>query len=94
MDILTFCRIKSKFVAREVAEELVIVPLTGNVAQMNELFTLNETGKFIWENTDESDTLLTLTAKITAVFDIDEPTAQHDIEQFLKKMDLLSAYSK
>lgn len=94
MDILTFCRIKSKFVAREVADELVIVPLTGNVAQMNELFTLNETAGFIWKNITENDSVASLTSKMTDAFEIDDATAQHDIEQFLKKMDILSAYSK
>jgi hypothetical protein len=93
MDIQTFSRIKSKFVAREVADELVIVPLSGNVAQMNELFTLNETARFIWEQTDETASIDTLAVKMTETFDIDEETAKTDIESFLKKMDILSVYS-
>ena len=51
MEIRQLNAIKSKFVTRTVGDELVIVPLSGNVAQMNRLFTLNETGKFIWEKT-------------------------------------------
>ncbi len=93
MDIQTLSRIKSKFVARQVAEELVIVPLSGNVAQMNELFTLNETGKFIWENVSEDKTTAQISALMTAEFDIDEQTAQRDVETFLSQMDMLEKYN-
>ena len=93
MDIQTLSRIKSKFVARQVSDELVIVPLSGNVAQMNELFTLNETGKFIWENATESNTTESLTALMTDAFDIDNQTAKRDIETFLTQMDILTKYN-
>ena len=46
MNLQTLHELKSRFVARNVGNELILVPLTANVAQMNELFTLNETGKF------------------------------------------------
>ncbi len=93
MDIQTLSSIKSKFVARQVADELVVVPLSGNVAQMNELFTLNETGKFIWENATQEITTEKLTALMTETFDIDELTAQRDIEIFLSQMDMLIKYN-
>lgn len=94
MDIQTLSQIKSKFVARQVAEELVIVPLSGNVAQMNELFTLNETGKFIWENVSEDITATQISELMTAEFDIDMQTAQRDIDNFLTQMDMLEKYNK
>ncbi len=93
MDIQTLSSIKSKFVARQVADELVVVPLSGNVAQMNELFTLNETGMFIWENATQEITTEKLTALMTETFDIDELTAQRDIEIFLSQMDMLIKYN-
>jgi len=93
MDIQTLSQIKSKFVARQVADELVIVPLSGNVAQMNELFTLNETGKFIWENATSNNTNASLVQLMTEAFEIDESTATSDIETFLKQMDILTKYN-
>ena len=93
MDIQTLSQIKSKFVARQVADELVIVPLSGNVAQMNELFTLNETGKFIWENANEYNSNASLAQLMTETFEIDESTATSDIETFLKQMDILTKYN-
>ena len=49
MEIESLFQLKSKFVTREVGNELIVVPLSANVAQMNELFTLNETAKVIWK---------------------------------------------
>jgi len=93
MDIQTLSQIKSKFVARQVADELVIVPLSGNVAQMNELFTLNETGKFIWENITDDKTAEQLSTLMTEEFEIDQQTALRDVEAFLKQMNLLEKYN-
>lgn len=86
MEIQDFQQLKSKFVAREVGNELIIVPITGNVAQMNALFTLNETGKFIWENVSENKTIDQLALEMTEIFEIDSATAKNDIETFLTKI--------
>lgn len=87
MNIQTLNSLKSKFVAREVGNELILVPLTGNVAQMNELFTMNETGKFIWENSNEETSLEDIVNLMTDEFAINAATACKDIETFLKQLE-------
>jgi len=89
MIIQTLYNLKSKFVAREVGNELILVPLTGNVAQMSELFTLNETAKFIWENITEESTIRDIEKALTHSFDIDSDTARADIENFLTHLEKL-----
>jgi len=78
--------LKKHFVTRVVGDELIIVPLTGNVAQMNALFTLNETGKFIWENIHDSQTFDNLLNSLVSEFDIDSESAQKDLNAFLDKL--------
>jgi len=87
MELKTLYKLKSKFVAREVGNEMILVPLSGNVAQMNELFTLNETARFIWENTTETNTIRDIENLMTEEFDIDPETAEKDIEQFMKRLE-------
>jgi hypothetical protein len=87
MDIQTLFNIKSKFVAREVGNELILVPLTGNVAQMSELFTLNETAKFIWENITPETSVKDIETLMTDTFDIDAKTAHTDVEKFLFRLE-------
>lgn len=87
MDIQLLNNLKSKFVTREVGNELIIVPLSANVAHMNELFTLNETAKFIWENLDKSNSIEGLISLVTDTFDINEETAAKDVETFLSNLE-------
>jgi hypothetical protein len=87
MNLKSLHKLKSKFVARNVGNELILVPLTANVAQMNELFTLNETGKFIWENINENSTVLEIENLMIKTFDIDSAIAKKDIELFLSKLE-------
>lgn len=87
MEIESLFQLKSKFVTREVGNELIVVPLSANVAQMNELFTLNETAKVIWENLNEGVDMSTLIQTITDTFDIDQYTAEKDIELFLRRLE-------
>jgi len=92
MNIRTLHQLKSKFVTREVGNELILVPLSDNVAQMNELFTLNETAKFIWENITENSSIEDIKASLTENFVIDSATAEKDIHVFLSQMEsMLSA---
>ena len=87
MDIQLLNNLKTKFVTREVGNELIIVPLSANVAHMNELFTLNETAKFIWENLDKSNSMEGLISLVTDTFDINEETAAKDVETFLGNLE-------
>lgn len=89
MEIESLFQLKSKFVTREVGNELIVVPLSANVAQMNELFTLNETAKVIWENLNEGIDMPTLIQTITDTFDIDKYTAEKDLELFLQRLESL-----
>ncbi len=89
MDIQTLYKMKSKFVARKVGNELIIVPLTDNVAQMSELFTLNETAKFLWENISEHASNEDIEKLLTDEFEVDAETTRRDVAAFLSNMDIL-----
>jgi len=56
---------------------------------MNELFTMNETGRFIWENLSEKTNVEDLVAKLTDTYEISAEKAEADILLFLEKLDKL-----
>ena len=89
MDLNKLYALKSKFVVRAVGNELILVPLISNVVQMNELFTMNETAKFIWENLRANTTLAELEELMTEAFDVDSNTAKKDIEAFIRKLETM-----
>ena len=89
MELKDLVALKSRFISREVNHELVLVPITGNIARMNEMFTLNETAKFIWERTQQGTTNEVLIKLMTDEFEIDGETAERDIFGFLEKIEVL-----
>jgi hypothetical protein len=89
MNLQELYNLKSKFIVRSVGEELILVPLTCHIAQMNELFILNETGKFIWENIGVKTSISDIENLMTDIFDIDCETVNRDIEYFIKKLETM-----
>ncbi len=92
MEFSILRQLKTKFVARNVSNELVLVPLTGNVAQMNEMFTLNETACFIWENCEKVETSDEMCSLMLENFDVDADVALNDIQTFLSQTQVLTKY--
>ena len=79
---------KSLFASRKVGNEMVLVPLKNNIANMNELFTLNEVGSFIWNLIDGENSEADIIEAIADSFDIDFQTAKQDFDNFM--LDLAS----
>ena len=53
---------KKEFILREIVGEAVLIPTGATAAQFNGLMSVNELGKFIWENYEKAsneDELLT-----------------------------------
>lgn len=69
----------------EVAGEMVAVPLVDSVAQMNKVFTLNQTAAFIFQFTGQPKTLAEITRAMTETYDIDPEQAERDILEILEK---------
>ncbi|WP_289054025.1 PqqD family protein [Carboxylicivirga marina] len=81
----TFYKKKTGFVEKTVGDEMVIVPLVGAVAQMEKVFSLNELGSFIYNHLSSQKSTTDLIKLILSEFEIDEETANKDLEHFLKK---------
>jgi len=73
-------------VTRKTGSEYVLVPIANNIADMNSVYTLNETGAFIWEQIDGKRDLNEIILKLTGEYEIDEPTAREDVLNFIDRM--------
>ena len=57
-------------VARDIEGELIIVPLVSGIGDLeDELYTLNETGKAIWDRLDGKKKLKDVLAELSAEFE-------------------------
>lgn len=82
-DMRAMAEAKERFAARKVGAEMVLVPLKNSVAEMEEMFTLNEVGSVIWEHITPEATEQTLVDAIVDEFDIDRETALADLQEFM-----------
>lgn len=89
MDFNKIDQLKARFVSRKVGNELVLVPLVSNVAQMDTLFNLNETAGFLWENLEENSSVEKLKNLLLKNFEVDEETAEKDVKDFLERIEKL-----
>jgi hypothetical protein len=65
-----FYRPSEDVVARNIEGELIIVPLIAGIGDLeDELFTLNETGKAIWDRLDGKKTLRNVLDDLSAEFE-------------------------
>ena len=73
-------------VTRKTGNEYVLVPVTNNIADMTSVYTLNETGTFIWELIDGKKSVEELIEAVIDKYDIDRETATRDVFSFINKM--------
>ncbi len=78
-------KIKDGFVIREAAGSFVIMNL-GQELNLGKMFTLNETGAFIWKAIAEGLTEKEIAEKLSEEYNVDTETAKKDVESFICKM--------
>ncbi len=76
----------TKVVTRKTGNEYVLVPITDNIADMNSVYTLNETGAFIWEQFDGKRSIEEIIITLTSEYDIDSKNAEADVLSFVENM--------
>jgi hypothetical protein len=67
-------------VSRRVAGELFLVPVAGNLADMQRIFTITKVAEFIWERLDGQKNLSDILNDVVEQFDVDEKQAESDIQ--------------
>lgn len=74
-------------VTRKTGSEYVLVPVTNNIADMNSVYTLNETGAFIWEHIDGKKSVEEIIEVLTGEYDILREDAENDVFEFISNLE-------
>lgn len=85
-DLKSILSHSENIVTRKTGNEYVLVPVTSNIADMNSVFTLNETGAFIWENIDGKKRVEEIISALEEEYEIDRKTAEEDVFQFIENL--------
>ena len=73
-------------VARKIAGETILVPITGKLADMQRIFALNPVAEFIWKQLDGNKKLGEIRDDILNHFDVEKEQAETDIQEFITDM--------
>ena len=73
-------------VCRRIMDETILVPIRGNLADMQRIYTLNPIGAFIWDRLDGKKKLAEARNDVLAQFDVDPEEAEADIIEFIKQV--------
>lgn len=72
--------ISEDVVARNIEGELIIIPLTSGIGDMEEdIYTLNETGRAIWEKLDGQKSLREVIKTLEAEFEAEPEEIERDV---------------
>jgi len=74
-------------VARKIQGELIIVPLVSGIGDMeDELYTLNETGKTVWEKLDGQKSLKDIAKELIEEFEAPEGEIDKDVVGLVQEL--------
>lgn len=79
-------KINGIFVMREVAGEILLVPVEETALKLNGMITLNSVSAVIWKALEEQRDYDTILGRILERFDVSYETAKRDLDEFLAQM--------
>lgn len=78
-------------VARNIAGEVILVPIRSNVGDLDSIYTLNETAAFVWEHLDGARSLAEIVEALTAEYDVDAGQAEQDVLELIAQLEAVQA---
>ena len=87
-------RCRDNLVTREIVGETIVVPISGELADLQQVFSLNATGAFVWERLDGSRSLEFIHQAVTESFDVDKKEAWADLAELVADLAQASLIDK
>lgn len=79
-------KIKSGFIMREIAGDYIVVPTGKAAVEFNGLITVNEVGKFLWDELLNEVDEEKLINRVLEEYEVDEDTAALDVKEFIGQL--------
>jgi hypothetical protein len=83
MELNSIYRQADNIVTRKVMDETLLVPISGELASMEELYTLNDTGAFIWQALDGISTLAEIGQRLGQEYDAPAEVIEADLLEIM-----------
>ena len=76
-------RCRDNLVTREIVGETIIVPISGELADLQQVYSLNATGAFVWQHLDGSASLEIIHQAVTKHFKVRKKDAWEDLVELV-----------
>ena len=86
-DTVEMYRKKGEYVARVIAGETIVVPIRGQVGDLESIYNLNEVGSLVWELMDGETPVRGMIEAVCREFDVTPEQAEKDTLDFLKGLE-------
>ena len=73
-------------VSRQIAGEMLVVPIRGKVGDLASIFSFNEAGTVLWAALERSQSLEDLASLLCQSFDVEREDARRDADAFVREM--------
>ncbi len=74
-------------VFRQIDDEMILVPIRRNVADLESIYTLNPVAARIWELIDGKRQVKDIAKAILQEYEVDERKAEKDLQEFLSQLE-------
>ena len=73
-------------VTREIEGEIILIPITSGIGDMDEIYTLNETGRAIWRSLDGKKSLREVAASLETKFIAKPDEIEKDVQGLVNEL--------
>ena len=81
-------------VSREIAGEVILVPIRSNVGDLESVYTLNETAALAWTLFDGSHSVNQILDQILSEYEVDEDGAERDLIELIQQLEEIGAVTR
>jgi hypothetical protein len=86
-DVAVSFRKKGEFVTRSIAGETLVVPVRGQVGDLDSIYHLNEVGAFIWEQCDGRKSVSQVVEAVRGEFEVALDQAEKETSEFIAALE-------
>jgi len=86
-DVAVSVRKKGEFVTRSIAGETLVVPVRGQVGDLDAIYNLNEVGAFIWEQFEGWKSGNQIVEAVCGEFEVAREQAEKDTSEFIAALE-------
>ena len=91
MDLNKIYCLKDRVASRKIVDEVILVPLRDSVAEMENLYSLNEVAARVYELVDGRRAVRDICSVIVEEFDVSPEQAEADVSQFVEQLESIHA---